>query len=127
MVKGNKRTFTIHSAKHTDGCDTKFANKDYTGVYVSRSPAGAASKALTQLCGVKNVKGLCSLYVSMRETTQGSAKKVFNYKVSRVKLKEPVELAGRTIEYKNQVKSVKSLQAPRYNFKTSLQAHHSRI
>lgn len=119
MAKGDKRTFTVHDARRSDGCETKFANKDYTGVYVSRSPAGAASKAFTQLCGVKDIKGQCSLFVSVRETTQGSAKKVFMYKINRVKLKEPIELQGRTIEFKNEVKSAKSMPSCKKSSKSS--------
>lgn len=105
----SKRTFTIHDARKTDGCPTKFKNKDYSGVYVSSNPAGAAKKALTQLCRVKNIKGQCSLFLTMRETTQGSKKKAKTYKVSREKLKNPIELKGRVIEYQNKSKSVKSV------------------
>lgn len=119
MVKDNKRTFTINDAKHTDGCPTKFLNKDYSGVYVSRTPAGAAKKALTQLCRVKKIKGQCSLFISMRETTQGSAKKVFDYKVTREKLAKPIELAGRKIEYANKVKKAKSMPACKKSRKSS--------
>ena len=119
MAKGDKRTFTIHDARHSDGCATKFANKDYTGVYVSRSHGAAASKAFTQLCGVKDIKGQCSLYISMRETTQGSAKKIFHYKVTRVKLAKPVELAGRKIEYMNKIKKAKSMPACKQSRKSS--------
>ena len=119
MAKGDKRTFTVHDARHSDGCATKFANKDYTGVYVSRSHMAAASKAFTQLCGVKDIKGQCSLYISMRETTQGSPKKVLTYKATRVKLKEPVELQGRTIEFTNDVKSAKSMPSCKTSSKSS--------
>lgn len=98
-----KRTFTIHAVLKSNGCPTKFQNKDYTGVYKSNSPSGAASKALTQLCRVKAIKGQCSMVISIRETTRGSKKKVFVYKANRVKLDKPIELAGRKIEYMNKV------------------------
>jgi len=107
--KSAKRTFTIHDARKTDGCPTKFKNKDYSGVYVSSNPAGAAKKALTQLGRIKNNKGQFSLYLTMRETTQGSKKKLMSYKVTREKLKEPLELKGRVIEFQNKSKSVKSI------------------
>jgi len=107
--KSAKRTFTIHDARKADGCPTKFKNKDYSGVYVSSNPAGAAKKALTQLGRIKNTKGQFSLYLTMRETTQGSKKKLMSYKVTREKLKEPLELKGRVIEFQNKSKSVKSI------------------
>ena len=28
----SKRTFTIHDARHADGCQTKFKNKDYLSI-----------------------------------------------------------------------------------------------
>lgn len=107
--KSARRSFTIHDARKSDGCPTKFKNKDYSGVYVSSNPAGAAKKALTQLARVKNTKGQFALFLTMRETTQGSKKKLKSYKVTREKLKEPLELKGRVIEYQNKSKSVKSI------------------
>jgi len=108
-MQKNKRTFTIHEATHTDGCQTKFKSKDYTGVYVSTSPSGAARKALTQLCRVKKIHGQCALYITIRETTQGSAKKLLSYKLNRVKLTKPLELKGRVINYTSTAKSVDSI------------------
>ena len=55
----------------------------------------------------------------MRETTQGSAKKVFDYKVTREKLAKPIELAGRKIEYANKVKKAKSMPACKKSRKSS--------
>lgn len=92
MVKkvGKKgiRSFTVDEAKDNKGCPTKFYNKDYTGRYLSKNHASAAKKAATQLCRVKRIKGTCTLYVDMVETTQGSKKKVLKYKLTRKKLKE---------------------------------------
>ena len=105
----NKRTFTIYDALHSDGCKTKFSNKDYTGVYNSSNPSGAAKKALSQLCRVKKIHGQCSLYIVMRETTQGSSKKLFTYKLNRVKLSPPIDLKGRLIHYTSKCKSVDSI------------------
>lgn len=108
-MKSSERSFTIDMAAHVDGCPTKFSRKDFSGRYISRTPSGAASKALTQLCNVKKVRGQCTLFVKMRETTQGSKKKEFLYNVKREKLANPVELSGRTLEYKNVVKSRDSM------------------
>ena len=119
MKKGD-RSFTIDMAAHVDGCPTKFSRKDFSGRYISKTPSGAASKALTQLCNVKDVRGQCTLFVKMRETTQGSKGKEFLYNVKREKLSEPVEIAkGVTVEYKNRVKSTKSMPSCRKSHKSS--------
>ena len=78
-MRNGKRSFTIEDARHNDGCPTKFANKGYSGEFTSSSPGSAASKAVSGLCRVKKIKGRCSLYVAVRETTRGSKKKVFKF------------------------------------------------
>jgi hypothetical protein len=90
MVKRSKakRSFTIEEAKDNKGCPTKFALKGYTGRYMSSSASGAASKAATQLCRTKRIKGTCVLYIDMRETTQNSKHKIYKYRLTRKKLKE---------------------------------------
>ena len=99
-----KRTFTVVDAKHVDGCATKFHGGSYTG----SGPAQAASKAFTQLCKVKTVKGQCSLIITMRETTQeAKTKKEFKYKATRSKLAVPVVLGSRVLEYVNKVHATK--------------------
>lgn len=118
-MRNGKRSFTIVDARHNDGCPTKFANKGYTGEFVSSTPAGAASKAASGLCRVKRIKGKCSFFVSVRETTQGSNKKVFKYKVTRSKRKTPIELKGRTIEYENRTKSMKTFPGCGHSHKSS--------
>ena len=57
------------------------------GRYISKTPAAAAKKAGRQLIKRSGRKGKI---VSIRETTAGSAKKVFTYKVKKVKIKSPV-------------------------------------
>ena len=106
LSKGEKRTFTINNAYHVDGCPTKFSRGDYSGRYESRTPDSAAKKALTKLCEVKKIKGQCTLYIEMRETTQGSDKKLYAYHVKKIKLNKPIELSGRTIEYTSTAKAV---------------------
>jgi len=107
-MKSDDRSFTIGMASHVDGCPTKFSRKDFSGRYVGRDAAGAAKKALTELCRVKKVKGQCTLFLKMRETTQGSKKKEYLYQAKREKLSKPIELKGRVIEYASKVKSVDS-------------------
>ena len=78
----------------------------------SGSPRSAASKAFTQLCEKRKMKGQCEVRFAIRETTQGSKKKVYFYHGKRVTLKKPkvVERDGREIKYahKNLVKSLGS-------------------
>tara|TARA_A100001015_G_C14420438_1_gene492677 strand:- start:38 stop:481 length:444 start_codon:yes stop_codon:yes gene_type:complete len=105
----SERRFTIENAYHSDGCETKFKNKGYSGVYVSSNPSSAARKAFSQLCRVKRIHGRCTLIIAIRETTQGSSKKVFLYKLTRMKLKNPIELQGRVINYETKCKSVSSV------------------
>lgn len=101
MKSTGERSFTIESATHVDGCPTKFSHKDYTGRYVAHRPAHAAGKAMTNLCNVKKVRGQCTLFIKMRETTQGSANKVFGYHVKRVKYDDAVDVSGGKREYYN--------------------------
>ena len=109
------RRFTIHDARKANGCPTKFKSKDYSGIYESKTPSSAAMKALTQLCRAKKTKGQCTLFLTMREITQGNNKKangepkLYHYKVKREKLEKPIELKGRVVEYKNVCKSIKSM------------------
>jgi hypothetical protein len=100
----HKRSFTINNAYHVDGCPTKFSHKDYTGRFIAISAQRAASKALSELCHVKNIHGQCTLYIEMRETTQGSGGKLFGYHCKRIRRQKPLELYGRVILFYNKVK-----------------------
>lgn len=89
VKKGNEkgfRSFTVVDASKHGGCSTKFMG----GRYVSRNPFGAAKKAFSELCRVKNIRGVCSLVITLKETTEESNKKVFTYKLNRKKLKNPI-------------------------------------
>lgn len=113
-AKTGVRTFKVVNAVNTDGCPTKFKPGRYTG-----NPQSAANKSFTRLCNLKNVKGKCTLYVTVQETTQGSGKvatendnnngvkkgnvvkKQSSYMVERVKLAKPlVMFAGTDKEFK---------------------------
>ena len=105
MFGGRKapRTFKVVNAVNKDGCPTKFRQGRYTG-----NPRSAAQKAFTKLCNLKNVRGKCTFYVTVQETTRGSGKvshdndnnnkdkkgrvvkKEKSYMVERVKLAQPV-------------------------------------
>jgi serine/threonine protein kinase len=72
-------------------------NKEH-GLYVSSTPSSAAKKAVTKLCGANKSK---KVEFHIREITQGSKKKTYGpYNGYIEKLKEPIELKGRVIQYK---------------------------
>ena len=80
------RSFTVVDASKHGGCKTKSKG----GRYISRNPFGAAKKAFNELCRVKKIRGVCTITITVRETTSESNGKLFTYKMHRRKLKEPV-------------------------------------
>ena len=84
--KQGYRSFTVVGVGKQSGCKTKF----HGGKYVSRTASGAARKAFSELCRIKKIRGVCTLTVSVKETTQGSSKKVYTYKLNRHRLKKPM-------------------------------------
>ena len=105
--KQGMRSFTVVEVSKHGGCKTKFN----AGRYISRNPVGAAKKAFNSFCRVKKIRGVCTLVVTVRETTSGSKGKAFSYKLHRRKLKEPmIMLEGSpnefVIEYTVDAKSV---------------------
>lgn len=97
------RSFTIESI-------TRVGKKvNYTGGrYMSERPADAVRKVFTKACTTKGNKA-CTLQITIRETTQGSKKKTYTYKVTRHY--DPVEVTlknGDVIEYDFR-KTVKSM------------------
>jgi hypothetical protein len=110
----DERSFTIVDAAGRNGCPTKFSRGDYSGRYISKSPSSAASKALTELCSSKRIKGQCTLYIAVQETTAGSNKKIFYYHAKRIKLDEPIEITkGVNVYYQNKVYSVDENEKPK--------------
>ena len=107
------RFFTVVQAKKSNGCLTKHKEGRYKG----RAPVDAAKKAFNELCRVKKIRGVCTMVITVRETTQGSDKKLFTYKLMRHKLKEPIVLQGASgeykIEYKISAKSQKTMKKGR--------------
>lgn len=108
------RTFKVVDAKRQNKCDTKFKPGRYTG----KAPVDAALKAFNQLCRVKKIRGVCTLVITVQETTRGSEGKLFSYKLNRMKLKEPlVRFEGTDkeyfIKYKNVAKSVTVEKLPK--------------
>ncbi len=107
--KEGMRSFTIVSANKHGGCKTKFGSG---GLYRSRTPVAAAKKAFNELCRTKRIKGVCTLIITIKETTRNSTNKYYSYKLNRHKLKTPIILQGSAgeyvIEYKSTAKSHKS-------------------
>jgi len=67
------------------------------GLYVSSTPSSAAKKAVSKLC-TSNKSKKVEFY--LREITQGSKKKTYGtYLGEMKKLKKPIELKGRIIQY----------------------------
>lgn len=76
-------------------------NKE-NGLYVSTTPSSAARKAVTKLCASNKSK---KVEFHIREITQGSKKKTYGPYIGHIeKLKEPIELKGRKVEYKPMAK-----------------------
>jgi hypothetical protein len=78
------------------------------GRFVSRTPAGAARKAASQICRASKTKGQCTLNVHLRETTRGGKGKEYSYSVKRVVdpttvVRDGVEI---TFRYRTQVKAL---------------------
>ena len=79
-----------------------FTDTKNNGRYISKNPASAAKKAGRQQIK-KSVK---AKVITIRETTNGSAKKEYTYKVKKVKLKCPVVIDrkdGSTTVYKSKL------------------------
>ncbi len=87
------RSFTIHKVMLGKSNKTKFSGK---GRYISNEPSSAVSKAFTQICRVLKFTSATSLKIAIRETTQGSDKKIFYYKVS--KIHDPLKVKRDNVE-----------------------------
>lgn len=84
----DKRTFKI---VHVAAPGQKYKSKSFSkeGIYKGTSPQQAAKKAFSKICQQKKVKGVCTLTVTIRESTQGSNKDVYSYRLSRKKKTNP--------------------------------------
>jgi len=92
------RTFTVE-AVYRNGNKLRFDG----GRYHSDTPSGAARKAFTQAyrsVGNTGAKGKLSLELHIRETTQGSAHKIYKYKVSRVQNTTEAEWIDESVVFK---------------------------
>ena len=105
--KKGLRSFTVMDVGKHGGCKTKFR----AGRYINRSPVGAARKAFTEFCRTKRIRGVCTLIITIKETTSGSKGKLYSYKLNRRKLANPLILQEGTnneyvVEYSSTAKAV---------------------
>lgn len=96
----SSRSFTIVHVAKGDGCPTKFAYGNESGKFIGSNPRGAASKALTKMCEHKRIHGQCSMYITIRETTRGSAQKTYTYLAKRKKSVRTERINGREIHFR---------------------------
>ena len=67
------------------------------GLYISSTPSSAAKKAVSKLCSSNKSK---KVEFSLRKITQGSKKKTYGpYLGEMKKLRTPIELKGRVIQF----------------------------
>lgn len=98
------RSFTIESIQRTRG-----GRVNYTGGrFISETPSGAAKKAFSKAYHSINATGPLSLKIKIRETTQGSLHKIYDYRVTRKSEKVEVERNGEIITY-NFITKIKSI------------------
>lgn len=98
------RSFTIESIHKTQGGKVNYTG----GRFISETPSSSARKAFSKAYHHLRAKGPLSLKITMRETTQGSAHKTFDYRVTRKAEKVEIERDGEIIVY-NFVTKVKAI------------------
>jgi len=98
------RSFTITSVKKLNGAKVNYED----GRYISENPSGAARKAFSKAYNFLNIKGPLSLKIEIRETTQGSLHKLYNYRITKKTEKIEVEKNGVIVTY-NFTTKVKSI------------------
>ena len=117
-MESGDRSFTLVALKkpgqktevrHQDKATRMSYDKNHR--YISKTPRDAASKAISRACRLKDIRGQCTLLVTMKETTRGSANKEYKYRAKRIKEKDPFVLEtddGDKIpfKYRNQLKSM---------------------
>lgn len=93
------RSFVIESVHHG-----KSKLRPHQGRYISKTPSGAAKKMFTTVSNGKYK----TLKITCRESTQGSAKKSYTYRVTRVKNETVVVLddVEVTFKYSTKIKAV---------------------
>jgi len=73
---------------HKDYRSFTVLTKNHGGRFISKTPDGAAKKAYSSL----KCKTTCD--IKIQETTQGSKKKIYEYRVKRIKNNQVVDFKG---------------------------------
>lgn len=98
------RSFTIENIQKQSG-----GRINYTGGrFISETPSGAAKKAFSKAYHHINATGPLSLKIKIRETTQGSLHKTYDYRITRKAKNVEVERKGQIITY-NFTTKIKSI------------------
>lgn len=92
------RSFTV--VKVTDVHGAEKGADNLGGCFRGKTPVSAAKKAMTQICRKSKVHGQCTLIVTVKETTRGSANKHYCYKVKRIKNETEVSHGGMEVVHK---------------------------
>jgi len=98
------RSFTIDSVEKTGGSRVNYTG----GRFISETPSGAVKKMFTKIYHHTRGKGPMSCKITMHETSSGSNKKEYVYRVTKKSEKVEVEYKNTTVTY-NFTTKVKSL------------------
>jgi hypothetical protein len=89
------RYFTIESIEQSNGRKVNYTG----GRFKSDTPRQSAPKVFSKAYHYLSASGPLTLKIKIREVTQGSLKKSYTYKVSRISQKTTVERDGESITY----------------------------
>ena len=98
------RSFTIDSIQKYGGNRINYTG----GRFISETPSGAAKKAFTKAYHHINGIGPMSCKIIIHETSAGSNKKEYTYRINKKSEKVEVERDGEIITY-NFITKIKSL------------------
>jgi len=102
-MEATDRSFTV---VNVDTRKTHKGSSNEGGRFISKTPAGAAKKAFNAICNDSKIRGVCTMFINMKETTGGSDGKVFKYKMSRKKYNKTgksVDVGCKKINFRYQV------------------------
>lgn len=103
-MKEGYRSFTLIEMKTRKKLKSKNG-----GRYISKTVEGAAKKAFTRECRNSKIRGQCTIFIIIKETTAGSKKNVYKYKMKRMKLKTPLVIYrdGQKIKIQYKIKAIR--------------------
>ena len=91
VVKNGKKGYRSFTVVGTSKTALQCKTKGKGGRLINKKPSDAAKKAFSELCRTKNIRGVCTLYLTIRDTTSGGKHrgKLYSYKIQRLKLPKP--------------------------------------